>query len=66
MRVALVAVAVFCVFGWFAGSADAVFAGGVDLGLEKTTSLGLTTTDIRTVIGRVINYFFGLLGLRRP
>src|SRR3989338_571507 len=63
MRVALAAVAVFCVFAWVASSPAPAFAGGVDLGLEKTTSLGLTTTDIRTVIGRIINYFFGLLGI---
>jgi hypothetical protein len=35
----------------------------VDVGLEFATATGLTTTDIRTVISRIINAFLGLLGL---
>lgn len=38
-------------------------AQGVDLGIEYGTSLGLTTQDIRTTIGAIINAFLGLLGL---
>ncbi|MBU1029056.1 Ig-like domain-containing protein, partial [Patescibacteria group bacterium] len=35
----------------------------VDLGLEYGESLGLTSTDIRITIGRIINAFLGLLGI---
>ncbi len=35
----------------------------VDLGLEYGTELGLTTTDIRVTIGRIINAFLGVLGI---
>jgi len=35
----------------------------VDLGIEYGTELGLTTTDIRVTIGRIINAFLGLLGI---
>ncbi|MEA3249704.1 MAG: pilin [Patescibacteria group bacterium] len=35
----------------------------VDLGLEQAAEIGLTTTDIRTIVARIINAFFGLLGL---
>ncbi len=41
----------------------AVYAAGPDLGLSYATATGLTTTDIRTVIARIISYFLGLLGL---
>jgi len=34
-----------------------------DVGLGFAAETGLTTTDIRTVIGRVINAFLGLLGI---
>ena len=35
----------------------------VDLGLQYATATGLTTTDIRTTIARVISIFLGLLGI---
>ncbi|HCC22156.1 TPA: hypothetical protein DEP86_02000, partial [Candidatus Uhrbacteria bacterium] len=34
-----------------------------DLGLDYATSTGLGTTDIRTIIGNIVNYFLGLLGI---
>lgn len=34
-----------------------------DLGLEFAAETGLTTTDIRTTISRIINAFLGLLGI---
>ncbi|MEY4722686.1 MAG: hypothetical protein RLZZ324_199, partial [Candidatus Parcubacteria bacterium] len=34
-----------------------------DLGLDKAASIGLTTTDIRTLISNIIRYFLGFLGL---
>jgi cysteine-rich repeat protein len=34
----------------------------VDLGLEQAADIGLTTTDIRTTIARIIRVFLGLLG----
>ncbi|MEA3249703.1 MAG: hypothetical protein U9Q03_05110 [Patescibacteria group bacterium] len=35
----------------------------VDLGLQYGTEFGLTTTDIRVTIGKIINAFLGLLGI---
>lgn len=35
----------------------------VDLGLNFATGLGLTTTDIRTTVSRIISYFLGFLGI---
>jgi hypothetical protein len=32
-------------------------------GLEATSATGLSTTDIRVIVSRIINAFFGLLGL---
>lgn len=40
-----------------------VRAAEVDLGLGYATATGLTTTDIRTIIGNIIKGFFALLGL---
>jgi hypothetical protein len=40
----------------------AVFA-QVDLGLEEAAAIGLSTNSITTIIGRIINVFFGLLGI---
>ncbi|HSD12579.1 MAG TPA: IPT/TIG domain-containing protein, partial [Patescibacteria group bacterium] len=37
--------------------------GGPDLGLGYATAIGLTTTDIRTTIARIISYFLGFLGI---
>ncbi len=37
--------------------------GGPDLGLGYATAIGLTTTDIRTTISRIISYFLGFLGI---
>src|SRR5512135_2936714 len=37
--------------------------GGPDLGLGFATAIGLTTTDIRTTIARIISYFLGFLGI---
>ncbi|MBI4458118.1 Ig-like domain-containing protein [Candidatus Uhrbacteria bacterium] len=34
-----------------------------DLGLGFATATGLSTTDVRTVVGNVINVFLGLLGI---
>ncbi|MBU1915764.1 pilin, partial [Patescibacteria group bacterium] len=34
-----------------------------DVGLQYAAEIGLTTTDIRTIVARVINAFLGLLGL---
>lgn len=38
-------------------------AAQVNIGLDYATAIGLATTDIRTVIARVISYFLGLLGI---
>ncbi|MBN1585291.1 IPT/TIG domain-containing protein [Candidatus Uhrbacteria bacterium] len=35
----------------------------VDVGLESAAAIGLTTTDIRTIVSQVINVFLGLLGI---
>lgn len=35
----------------------------VEIGLEFATATGLATTDIRTLVGRIIRYFLGLLGI---
>ena len=35
----------------------------VDLGLTYATETGLTTTDVRVTISRIINAFMGLLGI---
>ncbi|MFA6603612.1 MAG: IPT/TIG domain-containing protein [Patescibacteria group bacterium] len=43
-------------------SARAVSA-QVDLGLDYATAIGLTTTDVRTTVARIISYFLGFLGI---
>ncbi len=43
--------------------AIAMAQGGVDLGLNYGTEIGLGTEDVRTTIGRVIRAFMGLLGI---
>lgn len=40
-----------------------VFAQAPDLGLGFATATGLTTTDVRTLVGNIIKGFLGLLGL---
>jgi len=37
--------------------------GGVDLGLNYATAIGLGTQDVRTTIANVIRAFMGLLGI---
>jgi hypothetical protein len=44
-------------------AAGAVFAQTPDVGLEYAQEIGLSTVDIRTMVARIINVFFGLLGL---
>lgn len=38
-------------------------AGGVDLGLNYATAIGLGTQDVRTTVSNVIRAFMGLLGI---
>lgn len=38
-------------------------ARAVEIGLEFASATGLTTTDVRTMVGRIIRYFMGLLGI---
>ena len=38
-------------------------AGGVDLGLNYATAIGLGTQDVRTTVSNVIKAFMGLLGI---
>lgn len=38
-------------------------AAGPDIGLNYATELGLTTTDVRTTVSRIIRAFMGLLGI---
>lgn len=46
------------------GALPASAAGtGPDLGLGYATAIGLTTTDIRTTVSRIISYFLGFLGI---
>lgn len=40
-----------------------VLAQNVDVGLDAAAATGLSTTDIRTFIGRIVSYFLGLLGI---
>ncbi len=62
-RLGFAALAAFLIFAAFVLlRPDAVHA-GVNLGLQYATGIGLTTTDIRTVVARIINAFFALLGL---
>ncbi len=60
---AAVLVAVLVVLG--VSVAIAVFAQAPQpqVGLEVAKEIGLGTLDIRTMVGRIINAFFGLLGL---
>ncbi|MFA5076044.1 MAG: hypothetical protein WC480_01355 [Patescibacteria group bacterium] len=39
------------------------FAGAIDLGLGYATATGLTSTDIRVTVSRIINVALGLLGV---
>ncbi len=59
---AILTFAVFA-FGLFLLAVPVIVFAQVDLGLDQAANIGLTTTDIRTVIARIINAFFGLLGL---
>lgn len=61
MQAAFAAVAVFVVFS----AVSPALAATTDLGLnpEIAQTIGLTTTDIRTVIGNIVRIFLGLLGL---
>ena len=38
-------------------------SGGVDLGLNYATAIGLGTQDVRTTVSNVIKAFMGLLGI---
>ncbi len=38
-------------------------AAQANIGLEYATAIGLATTDIRTIVARIISYFLGLLGV---
>ncbi|MFC1639110.1 pilin, partial [Patescibacteria group bacterium] len=51
----------FCLFALPAVALAQINAS--DLGLEYATEMGLTTTDIRVTIIRVVNALFGLLGI---
>ncbi len=55
-----IVLAAFLLFAVFALTPKAAHA--VDTGLQYLTTTGLTTTDIRTFVSRIIRYFLGLLG----
>src|SRR5688572_19598363 len=62
-RIRNVAAACAVAFLYAPAAAFAQGTGGPDLGLAYATAIGLTTTDIRTTIARIISYFLGFLGI---
>lgn len=60
-KVVHLVLAAFLLFAVFAAAPRAAHA--VDTGIQYLTTTGLTTTDIRTLVGRIIRYFLGLLGI---
>ncbi|MFC1702903.1 IPT/TIG domain-containing protein, partial [Patescibacteria group bacterium] len=58
----LIATAFSCLLAFIIVT-PALAQGGPDLGLEFATETGLTTTDVRTTISRIIRSFLGFLGI---
>ncbi|HTK04230.1 MAG TPA: Ig-like domain-containing protein [Candidatus Eisenbacteria bacterium] len=62
-RIRNIAAACAVAFLYAPAAAFAQGTGGPDLGLGYATAIGLTTTDIRTTVSRIISYFLGFLGI---
>ncbi len=62
-RLGFAALAAFLVLAAVVLARPQAVHAGVNLGLQYASGIGLTTTDIRTVVARIINAFFALLGL---
>ncbi len=60
---ASLAMTVLIAGSWLLVAGHASAQTSVDLGLSYATATGLTSTDVRTTIARVINVFLGLLGV---
>lgn len=56
-------VAVFALFAAALVLPKLAHAAGVDLGLQYATATGLSTRDIRSVVGTILKAFFGFLGM---